>query len=85
MELRILGVYISDRIKEAGEVQKVLTRYGCSIKTRLGLHEVSENKCATNGLLILELTGDLKECDKLENDLLGIKGIEVKKMTFNKQ
>ncbi|MEZ7890976.1 MAG: hypothetical protein QMC67_04435 [Candidatus Wallbacteria bacterium] len=85
MELRILGVYISDRIKEAGEVQKVLTKYGCSIKTRLGLHEVSENKCATNGLLILELTGDLKECDKLENDLLGIKGIEVKKMTFNKQ
>ena len=85
MELRILGVYISDRIKEAGEVQKVLTKYGCSIKTRLGLHEASETKCATTGLLILELTGDLKECDKLEHDLTAIKGIEVKNMIFNKK
>ena len=36
----ILGVHITDRLKEAVEVQKLLTVFGRYIKTRLGLHEV---------------------------------------------
>ena len=39
----IIGIKINDRIKEAGKVQQVLTDYGCSIKTRLGLHEVTDD------------------------------------------
>ena len=35
----ILGVHITNRVKHVPEVQKVLTEFGCSIKTRLGLHE----------------------------------------------
>ena len=36
----IVAVHITDRLKEAVEVQKLLTRYGGQIKTRLGLHEI---------------------------------------------
>ncbi|NLF43297.1 MAG: hypothetical protein GX587_11425 [Bacteroidales bacterium] len=82
-EMRILGIFIHDRNKEAGKVQGVLTKYGCSIKTRLGLHEVSDDFCASSGLILLELVGDKNECTRLENDLLGIDGIQVKKMYFN--
>jgi len=82
-EKRILGVLITDRKKEAGEVQKVLTKFGCSIKTRLGLHEASDETCSNEGLILLELTGDYKEMDKLEKELESIEGTETKKMTFN--
>ena len=81
-ETRILGVLITDRQKEAGKVQNVLTKYGCSIKTRLGLHEVSDDICSTSGLLLLELTGDLSEMDKLENALIAIEGSQTQKMIF---
>jgi len=82
-EKRILGVLITDRKKEAGDVQKVLTQYGCSIKTRLGLHEASNEHCSNEGLILLELTGDYSEMDKLEKDLEKIEGTQTKKMTFN--
>ena len=82
-EKRILGVLITDRKKEAGEVQKVLTKFGCSIKTRLGLHEASDETCSNEGLILLELTGEYKEMDNLEKELESIEGTQTKKMTFN--
>jgi hypothetical protein len=60
----------------------VLTKFGCTIKTRLGLHEVKDDFCARSGLIILELTGSREEFFKLENELLKIDGLEVKKMVF---
>ena len=81
-EIWVLGIYISDRIKETKRVQSVLTKFGCSIKTRLGLHEVTDDYCATSGMIILELTGDLVECQKLEDELLRLESVEVKKMVF---
>ena len=81
-ELWILGVQITDRVKEASLVQDVMTKYGCSIKTRLGLHEVREDFCSPNGLILLELTGNPSEFPKLENALLAIPGLQVRKMIF---
>ncbi len=82
-QTRILGVLITDRKKEAGKVQEILTQFGCSIKTRLGLHEVSDEHCSTSGLILLELTGDSKEMDKLEKELDQVAGIQLKKMIFD--
>jgi len=81
-EMRVLGVYISDRLGAAIEVQSALTKFGCSIKTRLGLHEVIDEMCSTSGLILLELTGDREESVKLENELLKIDGVQVEKMIF---
>ncbi|HAF29254.1 MAG TPA: hypothetical protein DCG75_09430 [Bacteroidales bacterium] len=81
-ETRILGILITDRQKEAGKVQNVLTKYGCSIKTRLGLHEVSDDVCSASGLLLLELTGSISEMDKLEKELVAIEGTQTQKMIF---
>ena len=39
-------------------MQSILTEYGCNIKVRLGLHEVSKEFCANDGLVILEVEGD---------------------------
>lgn len=81
-EIRILGILIIDRQKEVGKVQELLTKFGCTIRTRLGLHEVSDEICSPSGLILLELYGETAEMDKLENSLLAIEGIKVQKMVF---
>ncbi|MFO8087271.1 MAG: hypothetical protein R6T91_05610 [Bacteroidales bacterium] len=80
---RILGLYITDRVKDAVQVQNILTKYGCSIKTRLGLHEVVNEYCSTSGLILLELTGDMAEMDKLEMELKSVSELQVQKMEFD--
>ena len=77
----ILGVHITDRLKNAAEVQRLFSEYGCNIKTRLGLHEV-HNVCSPNGVVILEMYGDEKVCFDLADKLAAIRGIEVQKMVF---
>ena len=54
----IVGVHITDRVQHVPSVQNVLTDFGCYIKTRVGLHDASENYCSPNGLIILEMVGD---------------------------
>jgi hypothetical protein len=81
-EIWILGIYITDRVQEVSAVQSILTKFGCTIKTRLGLHEVHNDVCARSGLILLELTGSKEEYVKLENSLLKVEGLVVKKMVF---
>ena len=38
----IMGIVIDPRNTHAVDVQNILTRHGCIIKTRLGLHETSD-------------------------------------------
>lgn len=78
----IMGVRLDNRIETAVEFQKVLTQFGCIIKTRLGLHEASEVKCAHNGIIILELIDDV-EAAKFEAELHKISGLEIQHMKFD--
>jgi len=81
-EIWVLGINISDRVSRVALVQNVLAKFGCSIRTRLGLHNPEPGACSGCGLILLELYGDTSEFFKLENELLKIEGIEVKKMVF---
>ncbi len=83
--ITILGLYVYDRIKEAGKVQSVLTQFGCNIKVRLGLHEVADDYCSESGVILLELIGDSKELEKMEENLSLIQGVKLQKMTFSKE
>ena len=81
--LRILTILVTDRIKEAGRTQKILSDYGHIIKSRLGFHEVSESKCSRVGVIILQLTGSIADWTKFETDLNMVDGIEFKSVTFD--
>jgi len=83
-EVRIMGIYVNDRVKDVIRIQPILTKYGCSIRTRLGLHGVDNNYAEDTGLILLELTGDAEECLRLENELLSIDELDVQKMIFRK-
>lgn len=81
-EIRIIGLLISDRIKEAGLTQVVLTEFAHIIKSRLGFHEVNEDKCSRVGVILLQLAGDPLEFDRFEKKLKDIGGIEIQHMIF---
>ena len=78
----IHGVHITDRLKEAVEVQKLLTSYGDCIKTRLGLHEIEKGCSAPNGIVLLEMVGAEARVMDLAKHLNAIEGVEVKTLTF---
>jgi hypothetical protein len=82
-EIRILGLLITDRIKEAGRTQEVLSRFAHIIKSRLGFHEVTEDVCSRVGVIILQLSGQSVDFDELEQELSLIGGLEVQHMCFN--
>ena len=81
-EIRIIGLLISDRIKEAGLTQNVLSEFAHIIKSRLGFHEVNEDICSRVGFMILRLEGDPEEFDLLEAKLKQIGGLELQHMIF---
>jgi hypothetical protein len=78
----VFGVLLSNRINTASKFQEIITNYGCSIKTRIGLHDVSEGKCSSNGVILLEVIGDDSEIINLEKDLATIPDVKVQKMVF---
>jgi hypothetical protein len=78
----VLGIQVTNRVEKIPDVQKILTEYGCNIKTRLGLHEVSKSVCSALGLLLIDTYGDEAEILEMEKKLKKVKGLVVKKMTF---
>lgn len=77
----IIGIKISNRLDRAMEVQEVLTRYGCIIKTRIGLHEEKNGVCSPKGIVLLEIINDESAID-VEKELCDIEDIEIQQMRF---
>lgn len=71
----ILLVLVDNRKKTAPLVQKILTDWGCIIKTRLGIHDGVLDKCANSGLIVLELTGESAKQDELRHKLDILEGV----------
>lgn len=79
----ILGIQVGDREHEAAKVQELLTKHGCIIKTRLGLHEASTNACSSKGLIVLEFLPDAEaEINLIESELSSLESVIVRKMVF---
>jgi hypothetical protein len=81
--IKILGIKITDRIKEAGLTQGILSRYSSVITTRLGFHEVTDEVCSREACIIIHLKGETDECLKLEEELQELGGIEIRNMVFD--
>lgn len=58
MTTTIIGVCIEDRLENAVKFQKIITEYGCNIKTRIGLHSSMQDVCLNRGIALLEVSGD---------------------------
>lgn len=58
MTTTIIGVNLENRLESAIEFQKIITEFGCEIRTRIGLHPTKENTCSNRGIILLEVIGD---------------------------
>lgn len=79
----VIGIRMDNRVGNAVKFQEALTKNGCMIKARLGLHEAGADMCANDGLIILQPCGEKEEVKKLVEDLNGLEGITAKFIDLN--
>ncbi len=75
--IKIVVLKITDRIKEAGLAQDILSKYSSVIATRLGFHELNEEICGREACIILHLTGDPGEWSSLIGELSALGGLQL--------
>lgn len=80
MTKNFMIVVVNLRKKEAVTVQKILTEWGCFIKTRLGLHEGVLDQCSEVGSIILELVGEKEKHIELARKLNLLAGVNAQYM-----
>ncbi len=78
MKKTLLVILVNRRKEEAPTVQKILTGWGCIIKTRLGIHDGVLDDCTNAGLIILELVGDENKNKELAHKLDILSGVNAK-------
>ena len=74
----IIGINVTNRLKHVESIQKILTKYGHDISTRLGLHNNKDD--SPNGLILVEV--ETKSFKPLLEELKKIEGIQIKSMRF---
>ncbi len=79
----VIGIRMDNRVGNALKLQEALTKNGCMIRARLGLHEASEKFCANDGFIILQPCGEKEEVEQLVEDLNGLEGIIAKLIDLN--
>jgi hypothetical protein len=71
----VLLILIGKRNESAVNVQKILTAWGCIIKTRLGIHDGVLENCSDQGLLMLELHGKREDMEELARKVALLDGV----------
>lgn len=75
----ILGIKLPNRTSTSPVFQDVISKYGCLIKTRIGLHSNCSASCSNYGIIILEIIEGSDIVD-LKKALLRIEGVTLDSM-----
>ena len=75
----ILGVKLPNRISTSPVFQDVISKFGCMIKSRIGLHSNCSNVCQSHGIILLEIV-DGSDVVGLKKALADIDGITLDSM-----
>lgn len=76
----IIGVKLPDKEINAVEFQKILTKFNCIIRMRIGINNTTIF-CSDKGIILLQVENSEMAID-LEKELLEISGIELQRMIF---
>lgn len=79
----IMAIIQDNRVETAIKVQDVLTKYGCHIRVRLGLHDAAVCGCTNSGIILLQLCGEEVPVNQIEQELKVIPDVKVKYMTLD--
>lgn len=70
----VIGIKLPNRVQTSPEFQNILSKHGCMIKTRIGLHSNCSSVCSSYGVILLEIV-DNSEIVNLKKDLNTIEGL----------
>jgi hypothetical protein len=73
----IMVIRVAQRIPSAEKLQKVLSEFGCAIRTRIGLHEAGDT-CGPDGLILLHLAKESADLNDFLARLNALDGITAK-------
>ncbi len=76
MKRSVLLILVDHRKESSEKLQKILSAWGCTIKTRLGLHSEVMDNCTEHGLLFLELAGKDADHEELTRKISLLKGVK---------
>jgi hypothetical protein len=79
----IMVIVQEHRVETAARVQEVLTRYGCNIRVRLGLHDAGLATCSNSGMILLQVCGEKADADQLLAELLKVPKVKAKLMSLD--
>ncbi len=73
--LGIMGILVDKRTESASKVQNVLTKFGDSILSRVGIHDPGEEQ---NGLITLNIRDRNEKIEELRKELESLDGVTVR-------
>ena len=76
----IIGVKLPEKEENAVEFQRILTKFNCIIKMRIGINN-SSIFCSSTGIILLQIDKE-ENSTVVEKALLEISGIELQRMIF---
>lgn len=79
----ILGLRVNHRHTNAIKLQELLTKHGCNIKLRVGLHEATDTSCSDDGLIILQVRGDVETTNTMIADFDSLDGVTARMLDLN--
>lgn len=77
----VMVVLVDKRTEDAPRFQEVVTKHGCLIRVRLGVHEVEA--CSEDGLIILQLCGEDDGVQALLKEINGLRSVRAKLMKLD--
>jgi hypothetical protein len=80
MQHTIFGIHISQRTENVPALQATLTKFGCNIRTRLGIHDADATSCSPSGLVLVDVFGP--EAEEFYSALKALKGVGLQRMDF---
>jgi putative iron-only hydrogenase system regulator len=78
-KLSVMGILVDKRTKSAPRVQEILTKYGDSILSRVGIHDPGEEE---HGLITLNVRDKSEVLSSLSEELKSLEGVQVKMITM---
>ncbi|NLE46363.1 MAG: hypothetical protein GX620_16720 [Chloroflexi bacterium] len=78
----IFGIHVINRPQTVPLIQACLTKYGCNIRTRIGIHDAADDSCSPSGLILVDAFGDDATVESFYQELTQLEGVEVKRMDF---
>ena len=82
MSRSIVIIHMHKRRAAAAKVQRVLTDYGCMIKTRLGIHDGVLDRCSDEGIILLEVVGSSSDIKALGKNLKKLPGVKARSVVI---